>query len=88
MEIKKEALIERRLKLLKKFYGGKRQSYMHNFNVNNGICKRCKVFIVDELEFDKKINAYTVKKNGQVCPVIGKEELHELEGYEKTIFGI
>lgn len=37
--------LEHRIALLAKFYGGERQPYMHKFNVANGVCDFCHIFI-------------------------------------------
>ena len=61
------SIIERKKQVLKKFYGGKRESYHHDFALSNGKCDKCKVFIGDA--------------STRICPVIGREEVEQFRDW-------
>lgn len=56
-----KSLEERKKAIIRKFYGGKRKPYYHNFDENTGICSECNTFIGDA----------TMK----LCKVITKDEV-------------
>ncbi len=40
-----KTLLDKKKDVLEKIYGGKRKPYMHNFRLEDGICKYCKSFL-------------------------------------------
>jgi len=61
----KNKILQKREDFLQKIYGGERKSYMHDFDVSNGVCNKCGTNVRQEIE----------KKGNIICPVIGVEEV-------------
>lgn len=61
-----KTLEEKKLEVLRKFYGGERAPYMHNFRLEDGICKYCRTFIGDT--------------NQTICRVITPDEVALFRG--------
>lgn len=59
--MKETEILKKKKAVLKKFYGGKREVYFHDFRLSDGRCKKCNEFIGDA--------------ESRMCGVIGREEV-------------
>lgn len=54
--------------ILDKFYGGERKPYYHGFDVDNGMCYHCNIFIGDA--------------RAKICQVITPDEVSRFRDYD------
>lgn len=65
MTEKQGKLLEQKKAVLKKFYGGKREPWMHKLRVSDGVCEYCGTHIKDAIK----------EKWGRMCSIITSDEV-------------